>query len=78
MFRQLRLNQWVKQSVRWMPMDKWDECGGVVEPYELEGKACYAGLDLSSTSDLTTLVLVFPPEDGDGVYTCLLYTSRCV
>ena len=30
MFRQLRLNQWVKQSVRWMPMDKWDECGGVV------------------------------------------------
>ena len=27
MFRQLRLNQWVKQSVRWMPMDKWDECG---------------------------------------------------
>ena len=22
-FRQLRLNQWVKQSVRWMPMDKW-------------------------------------------------------
>ena len=24
MFRQLRLNQWVKQSVRWMPMDKWD------------------------------------------------------
>ena len=25
-FRQLRLNQWVKQSVRWMPMDKWDAC----------------------------------------------------
>ena len=25
-FRQLRLNQWVKQSVRWMPMDKWDKC----------------------------------------------------
>ncbi len=23
-FRQLRLNQWVKQSVRWMPMDMWD------------------------------------------------------
>jgi len=71
MFRQLRLNQWVKQSVRWMPMDKWDECGGAVNPCDLEGKACYAGLDLSSTSDLTTLVLVFPPEDGDGVYTVL-------
>ena len=66
MFRQLRLNQWVKQSVRWMPMDKWDECGGTVDMYALEGRACYAGLDLSSTSDLTTLVLVFPPtEEGE-------------
>ena len=23
-FRQIRLNQWVKQAVRWMPMEKWD------------------------------------------------------
>ena len=71
MFRQLRLNQWIKQSVRWMPMDKWDECGGAVNPYELEGRVCYAGLDLSSTSDLTTLVLVFPPTEDSGVYTVL-------
>lgn len=70
-FRQLRLNQWVKQSVRWMPMDKWDECGGVVDPYQLEGRACYAGLDLSSTSDLTALVLVFPPSDEDEPYTVM-------
>jgi phage terminase large subunit-like protein len=71
MFRQLRLNQWVKQSVRWMPMDKWDECGGVVNPYELEGRVCYAGLDLSSTSDLTTFMLVFPPRDEEEPYTVL-------
>ena len=70
-FRQLRLNQWVKQSVRWMPMDKWDECGGVVDPYTLEGRACYAGLDLSSTSDLTALVLVFPPTSEDEPYIAL-------
>lgn len=25
-FRQLRLNQWVKQSTRWIQMDKWDAC----------------------------------------------------
>ena len=68
MFRQLRLNQWVKQSVRWMPMDRWDECGGTVDATALEGRACYAGLDLSSTSDLTTLVLVFPPESEDEPY----------
>ena len=70
-FRQLRLNQWVKQSVRWMPMDKWDECGGVVDPYALEGRACYAGLDLSSTSDLTALVLAFPPISEDEPYIAL-------
>ena len=70
-FRQLRLNQWVKQSIRWMPMDKWDECGGVVDPYALEGRACYAGLDLSSTSDLTALVLVFPPASEDEPYMAL-------
>lgn len=68
-FRQLRLNQWVKQSVRWMPMDKWDECGGAVDPYRLEGRVCYGGLDLSSTSDLTAFVLVFPPlMDDDEPY----------
>lgn len=71
MFRQLRLNQWVKQSIRWMPMDKWDDCGGIVNPYEWEGRVCYAGLDLSSTSDLTTLVLVFPPSEESNVYTVL-------
>ncbi len=71
MFRQLRLNQWVKQSIRWMPMDKWDECGAPVIPSDLEGRVCYAGLDLSSTSDLTTLVLVFPPSDEVEPYQIL-------
>ena len=71
MFRQLRLNQWVKQSVRWMPMDKWDACGGHVDPRELEGRACYAGLDLSSTSDLTAMVLVFPPSSEEEPYIVL-------
>ena len=68
MFRQLRLNQWVKPSVRWMPMDRWDECGGVVDTVALEGRPCYAGLDLASTSDLATIVLVFPPESEEEPY----------
>ena len=71
MFRQLRLNQWVKQSVRWMPMDRWDECGGVVSEEEFEGRECYAGLDLSSTTDLTTLVLMFPPLDDEEPFSVL-------
>ena len=35
-FRQLRLNQWVKQSIRWMPMEKWDLCDGKVMEEELK------------------------------------------
>lgn len=72
-FRQLRLNQWVKQAVRWMPMEKWDACAFPVNPEELEGRVCYGGLDLSSTSDLTAFVLVFPPEDDEEPYYILPY-----
>ena len=72
-FRQLRLNQWVKQAVRWMPMEKWDACAFPVNPEELEGRICYGGLDLSSTSDLTAFVLVFPPEDAEEPYYILPY-----
>jgi phage terminase large subunit-like protein len=33
----------------------------------LKGRACYVGMDLSSTKDLTALVAVFPDEDGFDV-----------
>ena len=72
-FRQLRLNQWVKQSVRWMPMDKWDKCEFAVNEDDLEGRVCYGGLDLSSTTDITAFVLVFPPEDENDKYIILPY-----
>ena len=70
---QLRLNQWVKQTVRWMPMEKWDLCAFPVNEQSLEGRVCYGGLDLSSTTDLTAFVLVFPPEDEDDKYVVLPY-----
>ena len=72
-FRQLRLNQWVKQAVRWMPMDKWDACDFVVNDNELAGRVCYGGLDLSSTTDITAFVLVFPPLDEEDKYHILPY-----
>ncbi len=74
-FRRYRLNQWTEQEVRWLQMDKWDACRTVVEPDVLLGAECYGGLDLSSTTDLSSFVLYFPehkaclpffwlPEDG--------------
>ena len=72
-FLQLRLNIWTKQAVRWMPMDKWDACAEPIDETQLIGRSCYAGLDLSSTQDLTALVLVFPPRSDDEKYIILPY-----
>ena len=72
-FRQLRLNQWVKQSVRWMPMEKWDKCKITFNEEMLAGRICYGGLDLASTTDITAFVLVFPPISEDDFYYILPY-----
>lgn len=42
----------------------WNECGAVkFDESDLHGRVCYAGLDLSKTTDLTAFVLAFPMED---------------
>jgi phage terminase large subunit-like protein len=72
-FRQLRLCQWTQQAIRWMPMHVWDACSFPVNEESLIGKPCYAGLDLSSTTDITALVLVFPPTAECDKYQVLPY-----
>jgi phage terminase large subunit-like protein len=54
-----------------MPMDVWDKCSFKVEPDELAGRICYGGLDLSSSTDITAFVLVFPPLDETDKYVIL-------
>lgn len=72
-FRQLRLNQWVKQSIRWMPMEVWDKCSFTVDIDKLKGRECYGGLDLSSSNDITAFVLIFPPTADDDKYYVIPY-----
>lgn len=57
-FKRLLLNVWTEQDTRWLSMDAWDACGE--ELPDLEGRICFAGLDLSTTTDITALVLAFP------------------
>jgi phage terminase large subunit-like protein len=67
-FRRLYLNQWTEQAERWIDMAAWDRCGKEpVDPDSLRGKACFAGLDLSTTTDLSALSLVFPQGDTQTV-----------
>ena len=63
-FRRLYLNQWVNSVERWLPMEAWDTCNSKVDVEKLQGRTCYAGLDLASTTDLTALALVFIDDDG--------------
>jgi phage terminase large subunit-like protein len=67
-FRRLHLCQWVNQETRYLPMEAWADCAGGVTfadlEAELDGEVCYGGLDLSATTDMTALVLVFPRGDG--------------
>ena len=67
-FRRLYLNQPTEQLERWLPMGAYDDCQEPFTEKELEGKQCFVGLDLSTTIDLTALVLVFPrsTEEGGG------------
>ena len=61
-FRQLRLNQWVNQSSRWIRMDVWNSIEDRFTEDDFHGERCYAGLDLSSTLDLTAYALLFIKE----------------
>ena len=56
-----------------MPIEKWDQCAFPADPESLRGRVCYGGLDLSSTTDITAFVLVFPPEYEDDKYQILPY-----
>lgn len=73
LFRWLRLNQWISvKAVGWIPLTIYDKTqwgpSAKAERDEwvkqLLGKKCYGGLDLSTTTDLTAFVLLFPPQEG--------------
>ncbi len=65
LFRWLRLNQWVAvKRLGWLPLPLWDKTIGDWKEAELKGLYCYVGLDLSSTTDLTAIAVVFPPQKG--------------
>lgn len=59
-FKRLHLNMVTEQEKRWMKMDDWDASGQRLEPSALDGQDCFAGLDLSSSVDISALVLYFP------------------
>lgn len=70
-FKQLRLNIWTNSAVAWIPDHIYERGNLKIDFSALEGRDCYAGLDLSSTSDITAFVLVFPPRSESEKYIVL-------
>ena len=63
LFRWLRLNQWVAlKRTGWLPITLWDSTERDWSHTDMLGERCYVGLDLSSTTDLTAAVCLFPPS----------------
>ena len=69
-FKCYHLGIWADEVVRWLPLRKWDACaatkdGWKIYPETLKGRACFLAFDVSATTDITAMVLVFPPSDDD-------------
>lgn len=85
-FLRLHLNRWTEQLNRWIAMDQWNACEAPLSRGEmlareelLAGRACYAGMDLSTKLDITALVLAFPPiAEGDDAWplVCRFYVPQ--
>lgn len=72
-FKQLRLNLWVSSLTSWIPDAVFCKGNAPIDEEALLGRECYGGLDLSSTSDITAFVLVFPPQSEEEPYIVLPY-----
>jgi phage terminase large subunit-like protein len=63
-FRWLNLNQWITTKLTgWLPIDLFD--ANEAKDWsrkDLLGEECYLGGDFSTTTDLSALVLIFPPQ----------------
>lgn len=62
-FKRYHLNVWGQHEQRALSLIDWDKCGAPLRA--LDGRPCFAGLDISYKDDLTSLVLLFPDEDNE-------------
>ncbi|WP_312914476.1 terminase TerL endonuclease subunit [Stenotrophomonas sp.] len=66
-FQIKRLNRPASQANGFILLPKWNKCAGLVDLEELREVPCWGGLDLASTTDLTSMRLVW--RVGDRILT---------
>lgn len=71
--RRLNFCQWVEALNPAIPRETWEACEDASFDVErLRGRACYGGLDLSSTTDLTAAAWLFEPTEDDPCWRLLV------
>ncbi len=67
--RRLNFCEWTDAESPWIGAEVWmGACDPDFDDSLLEGRRCFGGLDLSSTTDLTALALLFEPTERDPVW----------
>lgn len=61
-FRRLHLNLWTEGAQSWIERSVWDLGATPFDPAMLYGRKAWVGLDLSKTTDLTSIVVAIPYE----------------
>jgi phage terminase large subunit-like protein len=67
-FKMYRLNIWQHSSSPWIKPGQWGRGLSEFAESDLDGEVCYAGLDLSSVCDFSSLCLCFPVGDDQHKY----------
>lgn len=62
-FRRVYLCQETEQEDRWIDIDLWKRLERTINIEDYLGKPVFIGVDLSTTTDITALVLLFPDEE---------------
>ena len=60
--RRLHFCEWTDAEQTWIGREVWERVEADLDLEDYEGRECYGGLDLSYTTDLSALALVFPDE----------------
>lgn len=72
-FRRLHLNLWTEGAQSWISRDVWDKglACAPFDPQKLFGRKAWIGLDMSRTTDLTSIVVAVPV---DGLIYLITYS----
>lgn len=73
MVRRLNFCEWTGAESPWISWDVWSQAEERVPMSLLRSRPCVGGLDLSSTTDLTSFVLLFYPTREDPHWRLLPY-----